>query len=82
MFWGINDNNAREIVEKGPSVARAFSAISRALLSLIPNKRNINHIIVHSPLLLHSFFYDLFLWFVLILHDVNKTHETKLLFSE
>ena len=38
---------ARKIVEKGPSEARAFSAISRAVISIIPNKRNINYIIIH-----------------------------------
>ena len=46
-FCGIIDINARQIVKIAPSVARAFSAILRALISIIPNKRHINDIIIH-----------------------------------
>ena len=48
QFWGINEINARKIVGNGPSEARAFPAILRVLISLSPNKLNINCIIVHT----------------------------------
>ena len=35
-YFGINDTNALEIVEKALAALGPFSAISRALLSLIP----------------------------------------------
>ena len=38
---------ARKIVGNGPSEARAFPAILRALIMLSPRKLNINYIIVH-----------------------------------
>ena len=46
-YFGINDTNALEIVEKALAALGPFSAISRALLLLIPQNIKVPHSIPH-----------------------------------